>query len=210
MDVPFVLFRTPRGRFAIDAYFTEFVSLEPRKALLIKDPSKEALSETAERPLPVLLKENVGEFLRELFLNLEETAREMREKRISHIRHWNVLRFLGVPTGYRRHIIEDEMLADLERENSFGLALLKAILGAGSWGEVEGAEIVEEGVAYRKLWVEKGEVRSRAGRDAVYTGLLRKDSIFRTAFFSALFRDALLLREMEEKAQAFPYSQQAT
>ncbi|WP_456366209.1 hypothetical protein [Thermococcus sp.] len=208
--MPFVLFRTPRGRFAIDAYFTEFVSLEPRKALLIKDPSKEALSETAERPLPVLLRGDVGEFLRELFLNLEETAREMREKRISHIRRWNVLRFLGVPTGYRRHIIEDEVLADLERENSFGLALLKAVLGAGNWEEVGAAEIVNEGVAYREVWIEDGKVKSPAGKDAVYTGLLKKDPVFRTAFYSALFRDALLFREMEEKAQAFPYSQQAT
>jgi len=204
MEVPFILFRTPRGRFAIDAYFTEFVSLEPRKALLIKDPSKERLSPAARNPLPVLLRGDVGEFLRELFLNLGETAREVRERRVSHIRRWNVLRFLGVPTGYRRHIIEDEMLADLERENSFGLALLRAILGAGNWEEAEAAEIVKESIAYREVWIEDGEVRSPAGKDAVYTGLLKKDPMFRTAFFSALFRDALLPEEMKERAQAFP------
>ena len=192
MEVPFVLFRTPRGKFAIDAYFTEFVSLEPRKALLIKDPSKETLSERAERPLPVLLRGDVGEFLRGLFLNLEETFHETREKRVSHIRQWNVLRIIGIPTGHSRHVATEERLGEIERENSFGLALLKGITGVNSPEELEGIPIVEEGIAYRKIWVEAGEVKSPTGKDAVYTGLLKKDPVFRTAFFSALFRDALL------------------
>ncbi|WP_297507883.1 hypothetical protein [Thermococcus sp.] len=204
MEVPLILFRTARGRFAVDAYFTEFVSLEPRKVLLIKDPSKEALSETAGRPLPVLLREDVGEFLRRLFLTLEESSREARDRRISHLRRWNVLRIIGIPTGHSRHIATDERLGEIERESSFGLALLKGILGVTSSGELAKVPIIGEGVAYRKLWVEDGKVKSPAGEDTVYTGLLRKDSIFRTAFFSALFRDTLFPREMEERGQAFP------
>jgi len=210
MEVPFIVFKTPRGRFAIDAYFTEFVSLEPRKVVLIKDPEKEGLLDSASDPLPVLLKEDVREFLIGLFTRLEEAERGLRERRISHMRRWNALRIIGIPTGHSRHIAMDERLGEAERENSFGLALLKSILGVRSSEELSRIRVTKEGIAYRVIWLEKGEVLSPVGKDAVYTNLLRKDPVFRTAFHSALFRRTLLNKEMGEKAQDFSYSQQAT
>ncbi len=213
MEVPYVLFEVHRkgkriGTYAIDAYFVEFLSLEPRKAVLIKGLDAIRLSENAEKPLPRLLRIPVERFLKELYRELLSASQETRGRRISHMRRWNVWRILGIPTGHSRHIAVDEQLAKVERENALGLALLKKVLGMK--GDVESVEIREAGVRYRRLWLEKGEVAGEEGVDRVYTNLLRIDPVFRTAFYSALFRETALTEEIGERAQAFAYSQQAT
>jgi len=213
MEVPYVLFEVQRsgrkaGTYAIDAYFVEFVSLEPRKAVLIKNPRAVRLYENAENPLPRLLRDPVGRFLKRLYSELLSASHETREKRISHMRRWNVWRILGIPTGHGRHIAVDEHLAKVERENTLGLALLKKVLDVKD--DVESVEIREVGLSYRRLWLKNGEVVGEEGADRVYTNLMKIDPAFRTALHSALFRETALTEEMKRRAQAFPYSQQAT
>ena len=113
MEVPYVLFEVrkkgrPRGTFAVDAYFIEFLSLEPRKAVLIKDASKVVLRREAQKAPPLLLKKPVGETLKSLYRELLRNSTEAREKRVNHMRRWNVWRILGIPTGHSRHIALDE------------------------------------------------------------------------------------------------------
>ncbi|WP_457742835.1 hypothetical protein [Thermococcus sp.] len=206
MKVPYVLFEVWKrgkrlGTYAIDAYFIEFLSLPPRKAVLIKNPASIALKREGENPLPKLLNVSVEELLKGLYKKLIEESSDARERRISHMRRWNVWRFLGIPTGHSRHIAIDEELAKVERENTLGLALLQKVLGVKE--DLESIEIREEKTLYREMWLEKGEVRDEKGKDKVYTNLLKIDPVFRTAFFSALFREIALREEMKEKAQDF-------
>ncbi|NJE54016.1 hypothetical protein [Thermococcus sp. 21S9] len=206
MEVPYVLFEVHRkgktiGTYAIDAYFVEFLALEPRKAVLIKGPGSISLSENAEKPLPRLLGANLERFLKDLYRELLSASQETREKRVSHMRRWNVWRILGIPTGHSRHIAVDEQLAKVERENALGLALLKKVLGVKD--DVESVEIREVKLLYRRLWLENGEVRDEKGTDKVYTNLLKIDPVFRTAFYSALLRETALTEEIRKKAQAF-------
>jgi len=206
MEVPYVLFEVWKkdrklGTYAIDAYFIEFLSLEPRKAVLIKNPASIALKEKGENPLPKLLRVPVGELLKNLYTKLLEESSEARTERISHIRRWNVWRFLGIPTGHSRHIAIDEQLAKVERENALGLALLKKVLGVKD--DVESVEIREVKLLYRGLWLENGEVMDEKGPDKVYTNLLKIDPVFRTAFYSALLRETAMTEEIRKKAQAF-------
>jgi hypothetical protein len=96
---------------------------------------------------------------------------------------------IGIPTGHSRHIDIDERLAETERENSLGLALLKGILGVKGSSDLENIRIVTEGTVYMRLWLEGGTVMKDSGKDQVYTNLLKKDPRFRTAFYSALLRN---------------------
>jgi len=133
MEVPYALFEVRkggrlRGTFAVDAYFIEFLSLEPRKVVLIKDASTVVLKREVRKPLPRLLREPIDELLKGLYEELLRYSSEVREKRLNHMRRWNVWRILGIPTGHSRHIAIDEDLAKVERENSLGLALLEGIL----------------------------------------------------------------------------------
>ena len=215
MNVPYVLFEVrrdgkKRGTFAIDAYFIEFVSLEPRKVVMIKDTSAVALNEEPNDALPKLLGKPVEELLKGLYLKLLENSKVVRERRITHMRRWNVWRILGIPTGHSRHVAIDEELSKVEREYSLALALLERILGVKSEDELEGVNIAELGILYRKLWLSDGQVLGEDGVDRVYTNLIKIDPVFRTAFFSALFKNAGVTEEIKRKAHDFAYSQQAT
>ncbi len=194
MEVPFTVFRVMKKgksirRLAMDSYFIEFVSIEPRKAVLIKDPDRERFLNSAQNPLPVLLRENPEDLLKDTFESLEQATGEVLKKRVSHIRRWNILRMIGIPTGHSRHIDIDERLAETERENSLGLALLKGILGVKGSSDLEDIRVVTEGTVYMRLWLEGGTVMKDSGKDQVYTNLLKKDPRFRTAFYSALLRN---------------------
>ncbi|WP_297521626.1 hypothetical protein [Thermococcus sp.] len=215
MRVPYVLFEVRKNgkstsTFALDAYFIEFLSIEPRKVVLIKDPSTITLGGKAEGALPKLLRKPVGALLKDLYETLLETSGEVREKRVSHMRRWNVWRILGIPTGHSRHVEIDEELAKVEREYSLGLALLERILGVKNGRGLDELEVVERGVLYRKLWLFNGNVTGEEGPDKVYTDLLRIDPVFRTAFFSALFGGVGITEGIIKGSQAFAYSQQAT
>ncbi|NJF24348.1 hypothetical protein [Thermococcus sp. Bubb.Bath] len=211
MEVPFIAFRTPEGRFVIDAYFVEFLSLGPRKTVLIKDPSRENFTDSAADPLPVLLKGDLKNFFRELFEKLEMTSEEVLSKRVSHMRRWSFLRILGIPSGHGRHVATDEILAQVERENSLGLSILKSVLGVKSVDDFDSRRIMVEGVLYKDIRVVSGRIVEIDGReDKVYTNLLKIDPAFRTAFYSAYFRRTFLPKEIEKRAQDFSYSQQAT
>ncbi|WP_297495440.1 hypothetical protein [Thermococcus sp.] len=208
MNVPYVLFEVrrdgkKRGTFAIDTYFIEFVSLEPRKVVMIKDTSAVVLSEKANDALPKLLEKPVGELLKGLYRELLENSKEVREKRITHMRRWNVWRILGIPTGHSRHVAIDEELSKVEREYSLALALLERILDIKDEDELEGVEITELGVLYRKLWLGDRQVLGEDGVDKVYTNLLKIDPAFRTAFFSALFKNVGVTKEIKKRAQDF-------
>lgn len=199
MEIPFIIFRVMKKgksirRLAIDSYFTEFLSIEPRKVVLIKDPEREKFLSSARDPLPVLLQKDPDRLLKDLFEGLERSTGEVLEKRVSHIRRWNILRMIGIPSGHSRHIAIDERLAETERENSLGLALLKGVLGVKDSGELRDVKIVTEGTAYLRLWLENGRVVTDSGKDSVYTSLLKKDPRFRTAFYSALLRDVFTVK----------------
>ena len=199
MEIPFIIFRVMKKgksirRLAIDSYFTEFLSIEPRKVVLIKDPEREKFLSSARDPLPVLLQKDPDMLLKDLFEGLERSTGEVLEKRVSHIRRWNILRMIGIPSGHSRHIAIDERLAETERENSLGLALLKGVLGVKDSGELRDVKIVTEGTAYLRLWLENGRVVTDSGKDSVYTSLLKKDPRFRTAFYSALLRDVFTVK----------------
>ncbi|WP_145955415.1 hypothetical protein [Thermococcus henrietii] len=214
MEVPYVVFEVwkkdrGRGTYAIDAYFTEFVSLTPRKVTLVRD-ARSLRAVKATNPLPVLLGRPVEELLKELYMVLQGASIEAREKRVGHMRRWNVWRILGIPTGHGRHIAIDEELAKVERENTLGLALLGKILGVKGESELTEVRVREKGVVYRRLWLEGGEVVGDGGTDKVYTNLLRMDPTFRTAFYSAILGKIALTEEIRKGAQAFAYSQQAT
>jgi len=208
MEVPYVLFEVrkkgkPRGTFAVDAYFIEFLSLEPRKAVLIKNASKVVLRREAQKALPPLLKKPVGETLKSLYRELLRNSTEARKKRVNHMRRWNVWRILGIPTGHSRHIALDEELAKVERENSLGLALLGRILGVKREEELGDVEVREGEVLYRRLWLSDGQVLGEEGVDRVYTNLIKIDPVFRTAFVSALFKETGVSEGIMEKAQDF-------
>ncbi|WP_297550189.1 hypothetical protein [Thermococcus sp.] len=208
MNVPYVLFEVrkngkKRGTFAIDTYFIEFVSLEPRKVVMIKDTSAVALKEEVNDALPKLLGKPVEELLKGLYRELLENSNEVREKRITHMRRWNVWRILGIPTGHSRHVAIDEELSKAEREYSLALALLERILGVKGEDELEGVKITELGVLYRKLRLANGRVLGEEGVDKVYTNLLKIDPVFRTAFFSALFKNVGVTEEIRKRAQDF-------
>ena len=199
MEIPFIIFRVMKKgksirRLAIDSYFTEFLSIEPRKVVLIKDPEREKFLSSARDPLPVLLQKDPDRLLKDLFEGLERSTGEVLEKRVSHIRRWNILRMIGIPSGHSRHIAIDERLAETERENSLGLALLKGVLGVKDSGELRDVKIATEGTAYLRLWLENGRVVTDSGKDSVYTSLLKKDPRFRTAFYSALLRDVFTVK----------------
>ena len=193
MEVPYVLFEVRKGKrlrktFAIDAYFIEFLSLEPRKVVLIKDSSVVSLKEGAQNPLPRLLNKSVDRLLKNLYEELLRTSSEIRGERVGHMRRWNIWRILGIPTGHGRHIAIDEELAKVEREYSLGLALLEKILDARG-GKLENLEIIEKGTFYRELWLADGSILGREGADRLYTTLFKIDPVFRTAFVSAFFSE---------------------
>jgi hypothetical protein len=208
MEVPYVLFDVRkkgklRGTFAVDAYFVEFLSIESRKVVLMKDASTVVLKGEARKALPRLLEKPVDGLLKDLYGKLLKGSMEAREKRVSHMRRWNVWRILGIPTGHSRHIAMDEELAKIERENSVGLALLEGILGVKREEELKEVEVRERGVLYRELWLSRGQVLGEEGVDRVYTNLLQIDPVFRTAFVSALFRETGMSEEIKETVQAF-------
>ena len=199
MEIPFIIFRVMKKgksirRLAIDSYFTEFLSIEPRKVVLIKDPNREKFRSSARDPLPVLLQKDPDRLLKDLFEGLERASSDALGKRVSHIRQWNILRMIGIPSGHSRHIAIDERLAETERENSLGLALLKGVLGVKGSEELKDIEVITEGTAYMRLWLENGRVMTDSGKDSVYTGLLKKDPRFRTAFYSALLRHIQVIK----------------
>ncbi len=215
MEVPYVLFEVRKngkstGTFALDAYFIEFLSLEPRKVVLIKDVSAVALSREPNDALPKLLEKPVGKLLKGLYGELLENSREVREKRVTHMQRWNVWRILGIPTGHSRHVTIDEKLSKVEREYSLALALLERILDVKRKEELDKVEITGREVLYRKLWLADGQVLGEDGVDKVYTNLLKIDPVFRTAFFSALFKEVGITEGIKKRAQDFAYSQQAT
>ncbi len=196
MEVPYVLFevrdgRKAKGTFAIDAYFIEFLSIEPRKVVLIKDASGIALKEEARNPLPKLLRKPLNDLLKKVYMELLRTSSEVRGERVGHMRRWNVWRILGIPTGHSRHITIDEKLAKAEREYSLGLALLEKILGIRG-EEIGKVEVVEGRTLYRELWLSGGQVLGKEGVDKVYTNLFKIDPAFRTAFVSTLFREVAM------------------
>ncbi len=205
MEVPYVLFEVrkeqkSRGTFAIDAYFIDFLSLEPRKVVLIKKASVMALNKEAQAPLPRLLKKPVAHLLKNLYVELRRSSGEVRGERVGHMRRWNIWRILGIPTGHSRHIAIDEELAKVEREYSLGLALLEKILDVRR-GELEKVEIIERGIFYRDLWLSKGQVLGKEGVDRLYTNLLKIDPVFRTAFVSAFFREIGMEKALRDRSK---------
>jgi len=219
IGVPYVRFEVEtggkrRGIFAMDAYFVEFLSLEPRATVLIKEPSKVPFMERVEDSLPRLFKGDIGSFLRGLYERMEATARDVRGDRVDHMRRWDLLRMIGIPTGHSRHIAEDEYLARIERENSLGLAILSKVLHVKGLDELDGVRVRELGVVYYQLGLRDGSVVDSRGKvDKVYTQLLGLDPAFRTAFTGALFRKTAVTDEIKKRSAAFhdfSYSQHAT
>jgi len=216
IGVPYVRFEVEtdgkrRGIFAMDAYFVEFLSLEPRATVLIKDPSKAPFTENPEGSLPRLFNDDIESFLKGLYERMEGTARDVRNYRVSHMRRWDFLRIIGIPSGHHRHIAEEEYLARIERENSLGLAILSKVLHVRGSDDLDRVRVRELDVVYYRLALHGGNVVDVRGKvDKVYTQLLGLDPVFRTAFDGALFREIALTEEMKREASRFRISRTAS
>lgn len=167
--VPYVLFETKTGSYGVDAYFSLRVSKVERRAVLIK--REDSLTPASKKPENALITtSNVEEYLKELFTTIHHLSHARFRKRGDHMRRWNIWRLIGIPTGHKRHVDEDERLSEESREALLALSILQRVLGVKNPSELEKSRIVPKGYAFLELRIEGGHVS-----DPVYEELLRID-----------------------------------
>ena len=182
VEVPYLVFEVNGKEYMIDAHFSKKLGRIERVSTLIR-PMDRTLSETAEEPLPILLqKDEIEEFLKNLFLKIYERSGEKLDERLRHMRKWNILRLIGIPTGFSRHVEKEEQLAKENREAMFSLAILRKILGVKTPAELDKIKIIPKGYLYYKIELRNEEVFNEKGeKDSIYTQLLKIDGGFREA-----------------------------
>ena len=182
VEVPYLVFEVNGNEYMIDAHFSKKLERIERISTLIR-PIDRTLPETAEEPLPILLQKNeIEEFLKNLFIRVYERSGEKLDKRLRHMRKWNILRLIGIPTGFSRHVERDEQLAKENREAMFSLAILRKILGVKTPTELGKVKIVPKEYLYYKIELRNGEIFNEKGeKDSIYTQLLEIDEGFREA-----------------------------
>ena len=193
IEVPYLVFEVRGRRFMIDAYFSRKVEKVEHVSVLIRkfdgNPPKDA-----ENPLPTLInEETIGEFLTTTFEKIYEVSGRTLDERLSHMRKWNVLRILGIPTGFQRQKEKDEVLAKESREALLALSLLQEVLGVKKPTELRDMKLRPVEWRYYTIELKGDEIYNKKGKkDPVYTELLKRDSGFRQTLY------------------ALEYSQQAT
>lgn len=171
IKIPYVLFKTRTGEYGLDAYFSLNVERVERRATLLR--KAEEIKLAPQKPSTALLDgKDVEKYLHWLFTRLYELSEERMKERTKHMRRWNVLRLIGIPTGHQRHVDRDEELARKNREALLALTLVRAVLGVKKPGDFERAGIKFEGYGVFELKVEGKEVN-----DPVYRELFRVDPI---------------------------------
>ncbi|HHI01603.1 MAG TPA: hypothetical protein ENL40_09205 [Thermococcus litoralis] len=193
IEVPYLVFEVRGRRFMLDAYFSRKVEKVEHISVLIRKFDSNFPKE-AENPLPKLInEETIGEFLTTAFEKIYELSGRTLDERLRHMQKWNVLRILGIPTGFRRHKEKDEVLAKENREALLALSLLQEVLGVKSPAELRDIKLRPVEWRYYTIEVKGDEIYNKKGKkDPVYTELLKRDSSFKQALY------------------ALEYSQQAT
>ena len=170
LRIPYIVFETGTGEYGIDAYFSLRVEKIERRATLIRKAGD--LERVSERPAGALLSPNsVKGYLTFLFLTLYDLSGEGFKKRARHMRRWNLLRMIGIPTGHQRHIDMDDELARRNREALLALAIVRKVLGIRSPTELAKVRVIPRGYAVMRLDLRDGKVS-----DPVYRELLKIDS----------------------------------
>jgi len=193
IEVPYLVFEVKGKRFMIDVYFSRKVEKIEHVSVLIRKFGSN-LPKEAENPLPKLInEETLEEFLKRTFEKIYELSGRSLDERLRHMRKWNVLRILGIPTGFHRHKEKDETLAKENREALLALSLLQEVLGVKSPAELRDLKLQPVEWRYYAIELKGDEIYNEKGkRDPIYTELLKRDSGFRQALY------------------ALEYSQQAT
>ncbi|WP_048150243.1 hypothetical protein [Palaeococcus ferrophilus] len=183
VKVPFLVFEVNGEEYAIDAHFSRRLSRVERISTLIRKRNfPESLPAGSLEAL--LGEDELEDFLKALYMEVAKLAGERIDDRMRHMRRWNLSRLLGLPTGFFRHVKEDEELAEKSREAMLSLAILKKVLGVKSAADLGEVKVTVKGLTHYRISVdlEKGEVLDEKGKkDAVYSALLKMDEGFRRA-----------------------------
>jgi hypothetical protein len=171
VEVPYLVFRTKTGEYGLDAYFSLNVERVERRATLIRK-AKDLRAVTKKPPTTLLRGEEVEEYLIGLFSRLYELSGERMKERTDHMRRWNLLRLIGIPSGHQRHVEREEELARENREALLALAILRKVLGIKRPGDIEKARIEFLGYGVFELSVDGRDVS-----DPVYRELFKVDPI---------------------------------
>ncbi|RLF81685.1 hypothetical protein DRN38_01910 [Thermococci archaeon] len=179
VEIPYLVIEVNGKLFMIDAYFSKKVEKTEHVSVLIKR-FKRDLPREAQNPLPSLITENeIKFFLKNVFGTLYECSGKKVDERLRHMRKWNIHRFLGIPSGFKRHKEKEEELAKQNREILLALALLQEVLGIKSPKEFEEINIKPVGWRYYTIKVrEDGIYNEKGEKDAIYTELLKIDKGF--------------------------------
>ncbi|WP_058946751.1 hypothetical protein [Thermococcus sp. 2319x1] len=193
IEVPYLVFEVKGRRFMLDAYFSRKVEKAEHISVLIRK-FEGNLPKDAENPLPKLIdEETIEELLKTTFERIYELSGRRLDERLRHIRKWNVLRILGIPSGFRRHKEKDEALAKENREALLALSLLQEVLGVKNPIELRDIKLRPVEWRYYTIELRGDEIYNEKGeKDPIYTELLKRDNGFRQALY------------------ALEYSQQAT
>ncbi|ASJ16765.1 hypothetical protein A3L04_06595 [Thermococcus chitonophagus] len=164
-EIPYIIFQTKRGKFAIDAYLvTRIEKLERVATLIRKAESVEKISTPPQ--IAKDFEREFEEFLERLMRITRSRAGRLMNKRLGKMRRWNIFRFLGIPTGHSRHISEEERLAKDNREALLALSILENVIS-------ENIEVIGYGTA--KVEIKGKAVYLNGKLDPVYTELLKTD-----------------------------------
>lgn len=188
IEVPYVLFRTKSGVYGLDSYFYPALERAEHRAALLR--------KMEPKPLPQVSGEyhvtpdNVKDVLRELALELYGLAGRSFDERNKHMRRWNILRFLGIPSGYLKNLKRDEELAGRVRRVLLALSIVEHVLGIKGPSDLENLSVEPLGWAVFRLEVVDGKPV-----DPVYAQLYEDDAGFRRALFGLLQKEKGLEKE---------------
>ncbi|AIF68476.1 hypothetical protein PAP_00145 [Palaeococcus pacificus DY20341] len=177
--IPYLIFEVKGKEYMIDAYFSKKVERIERVSALIR-PFDRSLRRECEGSLePLIKEEDLEGFLKEVFREVYELSGEKLKSRLSHMRRWNIFRLLGLPTGYKRHLKEEEELAKENREALLALAILKNVLGIKSPKELENLHILVRGYRYYAVEIGESIYNEKGKEDKIYAQLLKIDESFK-------------------------------
>ncbi|MFA4647483.1 hypothetical protein P8X24_09585 [Pyrococcus kukulkanii] len=164
-ELPFIIFKTKKGMFAIDLYLINRVEKLERIATLIR--RAENIKQASFVPKEVGgWEEEVKDFLKWLLEIARVRSGKIINKRLGKMRRWNIFRLLGIPTGHSRHVSEEERLARDNREALLALSILENVIK----GDIK---VVGYGVA--EIEIKGKEVYINGRVDPVYTELIKRD-----------------------------------
>ncbi|AJC72154.1 hypothetical protein X802_08260 [Thermococcus guaymasensis DSM 11113] len=188
VEVPYVLFRTRSGVYGIDGYFYPALERVEHRAALLRKMEPKPLRGVSGKYY--VTPDNVKDILRELALELYELAGRSFDERNKHMRRWNILRFLGIPSGYLKNLRRDNELAGRVRRVLLALSIVEHVLGIKGPADLENLSIEPLGWTLFRLEVVDGKPV-----DPVYAQLYEDDAGFRRALFELLQKEKGLEKE---------------